>query len=244
MKDRVIAIALGLVACGLVLWFLSYPLAGSVFLNVDLSSFLANLGSFILVIGVLQFSFDYLLRDGLYQVIVRQTLSAVRIRESGVVDFAVDTKKIDYTDLIESSRDIYLCSLYSVRVLTDNLSAFEKRVKRGHNTCIIVCDPAGSIPQAVREVTSDTFDATMAYRRLEEVAAELRKCGSGKVEIKLHGTLLRYCFVSNSEGAWIKLYMNCKGRKAVPGFRVRAETVLFNTYMPDIEKLIAEAKSV
>lgn len=228
----------------MIVWFLSYPLSGQHFLNVDVGGFLANLGSFILVIGVLQFAFDYLLRDGLYQVIVQHTISAIRIRDSGVVDISVDTKKIDYSDLIESSQEIYLCSLYSVRVLTDNLSAFEKRVKRGHNTNIIVCDPSGPIPNAVKEVTSDTFDAQLAYRRLLEVVAELRKCGPGRVHVKLHGTLLRYCFVSNAETIWIKLYMNCKGRRSVPGFRVKANTPMFDSYMSDIERLIAEARSV
>ena len=215
-------------------------------IGINWSSFLTDLGLYIAVVVVLQFYYDMRMKHELITEVAESALSNSNVATSGISNFVNDTKKINYETMLTHSEEIIIGFVHSIRFVDDHVSELRNRVKEGKKTSILLANPNGHV---VSYLTRIVHDSDLIK---PEIKKNINKVGQinnepgvkKKITMKYHDAILRYSFVHSIEGTWIKMYRNGLGMTTTPGIYIRNGSPLYDFYKKDIENLREGAQDV
>ena len=142
-RVRAIAIALLLACVGLFLILLGGSFKYK-FYNLDVQTLISNIGGLLLVVGILQWAFEYYIRNSFFRDVRSETLGLSQIVNSGLSDYRSDSKDIDFKEYFLSSKNCKIGVNYSPKLIDNCIRLIRDRFDRGLNTEIYVLDPKGS----------------------------------------------------------------------------------------------------
>lgn len=214
--------------------------------GVQLSVFMTNLGLYVTVVVSLQWFYEHKSRQLLSKEITEATISNMNIAGSGLANFIQNTKKISYSEMLDSKSPLVFGFHYSPNIIDSHFPALVNRAKTGKETTILMLDANGSAATYLASHDENAMQITANYEKINRKISNLNSEDSTKTPIKLlsHNAILRYSFVGNEDGVWVKLYKNCKGYAEIPGLFVKKNSTLFDFYNSDIIELIREASNV
>ena len=208
-------------------------------LGIDWSSFFSNVGLYVAVVVALQWFYDEYTKRELITEVTRSALSSTNVVKSGIVDFADNTTRINYQELLDSSEEIVIGFLYDTRLVNDHIEALKRRTLAGKKTSVLLISPKGTAFDFLANVIHDR-----EYMRLqvEENLNSISEANDNpdtkdKISVRFHDSVLRYSFVCSQEGVWIKMYRNSLGRVITPGIYIRNGSPFYDFFRKDIEDL-------
>lgn len=208
-------------------------------IGIDWSSFLSNIGLYVAVVVALQWIYDEYTKRQLITEVTRSTLSSTNVVKSGIDDFTNNTTRISYQSMLDSSDKIVIGFHYDTRLVTDYIAELKKRASAGKKTSVLLINPNGNAFDFLAKVIDKR-----EYMRLQvdENLSSIAEANNnpdtiGKICVRFHDSVLRYSFVYSLEGVWIKMYRNSRGRVTTPGIYIRNSSPFYDFLRKDIEDL-------
>lgn len=215
--------------------------------GVQLGTFMTNLGLYFAVVASLQWFFDHNSRHHLIKEMTELTITNLNVANSGLADFNLNTKKISYEEMLENKSPLVIGFQYSPGFIDAHIVGLTNRAKTGKKTTVLLANPDGEAIQYY--YSHDEKNSAHIKPELEKVRRKIRKLNSENsikepIVVLCHNVILRYSFVGNEDGVWVKFYKNSKGTAIIPGLYVRKKSNLFDFFNEDIKGLIDEVSNV
>lgn len=212
-------------------------------LKVKLGELLAEVGALLLIVGIMHWIYETTIRRQLIQEIMETVVGAGRISASGIADFTINSRLVDYNEAIEKSRSLTIGEHYSARLFEDYAPAFAKRQRRGGETTVLLLWPGSSGETYLKEYKSWQGGARSTIGKIREIGQPNTQIAQqNSLKIKWHRRVLRYSFIMTEEYVWVILYTTSGGHSLVPALRVAQGSPLYSFFADDIEQLVKEAE--
>ena len=240
-------LTLVIVVIGLILVIVGAKIPPLEWAGVQWSTFMTSLGLYLAAVMSLQWFFDHKSRQHLINEMTEVTIANVNIARSGLANFNPNTKKISYEEMLESKSPLVIGFQYSPRIIDDHIVELTNRAKKGNKTTVLLANPDGDAVQYFH--SHDEANGAHIKPNLEKVKRKISKLNSESniimpIDLLFHNAILRYSFVGNEDGVWVKPYRNSKGNAIIPGLYVRKSSSLFDFFNGDINGLIDEVSNV
>lgn len=233
-KDHLIA-ALVLSLVGLI-FILAANTFNATMLKVDIDNVIANIGALLLIIGVLQWLFDYSVRQTFFKDIRSEIIDYRGVAESGICEYHENSKNVEFKELFLTSGKLIVGVNYSAKLIDDSIELLGARAKAKKYTTI-VCVASNTPAETFLEADFGNPEIASRIKKIIQVAREHDPSGE-LIKIVRVPTVLRYSFVHFDHRIWAIPGTNGRGRRSVPGFFVRHGSSWFEHFSSDIEKLL------
>jgi hypothetical protein len=224
-----------LVISGLVAILISNVFTARV-LKVDLDHVLGEVGALILIVGLLHWFFDNLVRKYFFNDVRETIIGSQSVSASGISEFYSNSKDVDFSEYFLSSAKLVIGVNYSPKLIDNCIDLLERRTRTGQPTTIMVIskDSAAEHFLAHDYKIKDTIKGDL--EKIENIVRQLNR-EHNHIKIVRLDTILRYAFIRFDSRIWVIPGTNGKGRREVPGFYVRHGTPWFDHFSHDIDLL-------
>lgn len=208
-------------------------------LKVQVDHVLAEVGALILIVGTLHWMFEINLRNEMLKDIASTALGSSRIYESGLVDCAIDSKKVSESVLWIASQQLIIGIHYSPRYLEHMHPTLKERCKKRRPTKIYVVKPESQAAEYLKGSQTRITDIQNEIGRIEDL---LKDCDPNQEHIELcyHQRILRYNFIYTEQYIWINFLPNSRIKTVFPAFKIQAEAPLFDFFERDIKSFATQ----
>lgn len=230
---------LGIAVLGLVLILVSETFQWTV-LKVSIDSLTANVGALFLIIGVFQWLFENFVRNEFTADLRDRIIGYKRVSDSGISDFFIDSKDVDFSSEFLTSKNVTIGVIYSAKLIDNATALLKERCARGLSTTIVHIDADSE----TRKYVVYIFSKPGVDSNISKIADICVNCDPDRkfITIKAVDSLLRYSFIRFDSQIWVIVGTSGKGRRAVPGFFVRDGKPWFDHFHDDISRVLEIAK--
>lgn len=211
-------------------------------LKINFGTILSNFGSFIGFIAVSQWLYDQFVRQNFFEEIATTIVNCQSIQSSGIVEFFPDSKRIDITSYISTSKEMLVTTLYSNRIIEANIDNLRKRVVSGKKLIILSL--------AINKLTAQYLDSINWIKLnklkihdedINQTVQELNSIKKNTVTRKHFDTIPKYTALMFDHDIIIIFNTNSQGKKTTPALRIHAGSELFDFFKKDLEEFSKQA---
>src|SRR5260370_6189298 len=236
-QQRSVIVTLAVAVCCLLL-ILAAQTFHQEWLKIQLDMIVAEVGSLLLVVGILHWLFDYGLRKEMLREISGAVTGSTRLHNSGLDNCLTNSRLVDDTAHWTQCANLTIGHQYSTRFFKDFYEVLKERCKNERRTTITVVNSKGTAAQFLQA----SIDGKPAVNdSIAEIIQLLKDIDGGSekyTDLVFHDSVLRYSFIKSDEFVWIKFFTNSPGRAIVPAFKIRSGTPLFEFFSNDITRLL------
>ena len=171
------------------------------------------------------------MRRQLFREIVESVVGAGEVSASGICDFKIPSREIDYRELIVKSERLWIGEHYSTKIFEDYVDSFAERHGSGKPTLLLQLLPGSAGDIYLKEAIPSSGVDERKIARIRQI------CGKG-LTIRWHKLVLRYSFVMTDTSIWVRFYRNSEGYSVVPAIRVSEGSNLYEFFSKDIDELL------
>jgi len=171
------------------------------------------------------------------------TIGNTHVSASGICDFVVDTKRIEYKEIIDSPEELLIALHYDPRFLSDHEALLAERAARGCSTKVAILKDAGSAMNFLKNVRKETDHIPGNVLKIKSLIARLNQQAKSPIKLFYHDNILRYSFVMGGGRIWLKFYRNSPGNHNVCGIQMRKDTPMYQFIYEDILDLFKGAST-
>jgi hypothetical protein len=206
-------------------------------LKIQLDRLVAEVGSLILIVGMLHWFYEFGLRRQMLREVAYTAVGTTHLHECGVDACNMNARNVDESAHWARCQHLTIGYQYSASFLKAFHEVLRERCKRGLPTTIAILRAGGA---AARYLHDSTTGNPAVKKSIDEIVALLKEIdpdGNG-CKLLFHDRVLRYSFIQTDEHVWIKFYANSSARTTVPALKMRSGTPLFGFIAGDIERLL------
>ncbi|WP_163783781.1 hypothetical protein [Myxococcus vastator] len=212
-------------------------------LKLNYEQQITNIGIFTFSLIALQWLFDSIARQDMLSQIIKETMSSVSVRESGISHIQMDSKSIDHKNDIPTAETLIIGTHYSSGWFSRHSEELKKRCAAGKKTTILILDSTSDAANYIKTIEPITptrmgSEQETIINRLGPIDRSAKKL----IAILKHRVVLRYSFVLTEQCIWIKPYRNSSGYSKIPSIRLDAGSPLYRHFSDDITNLIKTHK--
>ncbi len=215
-------------------------------LKVNVAELLAHVGALLLIVGLLHWIFETSMRQQLIRELFDSVVGAGRVSTSGITDFCHNSRSVDYTAMVTSTRRLIIGEHYSSRFFEDYAPQIRERLQHGLETTALLLRPDSDAAQYLRASGSGHGAIKDNLNKIRDLVADTGR-GPGAVlgtqlQVKWHSRVLRYSFVLSDDAVWVRFFTNSEGFSLVPAFCVGKATPLYDFFVTDITRLLEQGE--
>lgn len=207
-------------------------------LKVEIDRIVGEVGTLLLVVGILHWLFEIGLRREMLREISAAVIGSTRLHESGLENCLMNSRLVDDAPHWRNCASLTIGHQYSPRFIKDFYEVLEARAKNQRHTTVTVLDPNSAAAQYVQESINGHPSVGDSVKEIVELLKEIDGGTEKYTDLVLHDRILRYSFIKTDEFIWIKFFTNSAGRTTVPALKVRAGTPFFKFISDDINRLL------
>lgn len=200
-------------------------------LKIKIDQLLAELGAIILVVCLLHWLYELVLRKEMLREVSESVTGNIHLHDMGLADCTMNSKTVNDREYWRRAPVLTIGVLYSPKFFKDNHDIIKTRQENKLPTKAIILSPTGSVAKLFDETKKGSI-------KIDDCIDEIREMFEGELnKIRYHNSILRYSFILTNEYIWVKLYTNSPERTEVPALKVRAGTPLYAFFENDIARL-------
>jgi len=231
-----------LIVGGLVLILLGNAFEFSV-LKIKLGDQLVQVGSLLLIVGLLHWIFETRMKRQFMREIVEAVVGAGRTSSSGIVDFTDNSRSIDYRNIVRLAKQVTIGEHYSSRFFDDHAPEIRARLSRGAKMTAILLKPQTLASDYLKESGSGHGGIDEQIAKIREIAnspktGDAHENKAGRLQIWWHNRVLRYSFIMTEDLIWVRFFTNSAGHSLVPAICVVKDTLLYDFFKADVSRLL------
>jgi hypothetical protein len=235
-----------LIVGGLVLILLGNAFEFSI-LKIKLGDQLVQVGSLLLIVGLLHWIFETRMKRQFMREIVDTVVGAGRTSSSGIVDFTHNSRSVDYKNIIRLAKQVTIGEHYSSRFFEDHAPEIRARLSRGAQMTAILLKPKTLAFDYLKESGSGHGGIDEQITKIREIAtspnaSDAHKNKAGRLQIWWHSRVLRYSFIMTEDLIWVRFFTNSSGYSLVPAICVVKDTQLYDFFKMDVNRLIEHSE--
>lgn len=234
VNARALIVSLSLAAIGLSLILIAATFDCEI-LKINADGLMADTGALLLIIGVLQWAFDNGVRKSFFREIRSEIVGSTHISESGICDYFEDSKSVNFDDHFLTSSKLTIGVNYSAKLIDNSIELLARRTSEKKKTKILFVNESSEAAKFLN-IDYKKSDIQSSIDKIKEIAKQHDSTGK-YITLLPVDTILRYSFVQFDSRIWVVIGTNGLGRRAVPGFFVRAGTSWYDHFSRDIELL-------
>jgi len=170
IKINSLSIALIIALLGLFLVFLGQ--AELVAYEMDISSIIRSIGTFLLSASFLGFLYEVHTKHQFFLEAHKLALGTDRLAKSGLCDFEVNSKSLDFRDEVKNSREIWTVFSYSSRFLDDYSEELGHALNNGAKVKMMFLDKKSKALQLMRELGWSDDSINSSYTKIQAFNSE------------------------------------------------------------------------
>jgi hypothetical protein len=134
---------------------------------------------------------------------------------------------------------------YAEYFFREEIGVFQARCESGRKTTVLLLKSDGVGARYLKDLDPEVpRDLGERVERTVKLLHDSPHLPGGKahIEILLHEPVLRYSFIATEENIWVNFFTNSKGMTPVPALKVAEGSPLYQIFMGDIERLMAQSQ--
>ncbi|MDA2923655.1 hypothetical protein MYX65_03190 [Acidobacteria bacterium AH-259-L09] len=209
-----------------------------VWAKIALDQLMAGVGALLLVVGVLQFLFEWKLREEMIREVSDTVVGSTLLHDSGLVSCNMNAREVDDQEHWLNAANLTIGRLYSPKFFKDFYDMLRARCTAGRPTTAVLLAPDNAATRYLQETGTGTPKVEHFVSEIRQLLGEVSADTETKPTLLFHDRVLRYSFIRTDECIWVKFFTNSRDRAIVPAFKVRSGTPLYKFFNDDIERLV------
>lgn len=197
----------------------------------------AEVGALLLVIGVLHWFFELGLRKEMLREVSGTVVGSSRLHDSGLETCSMNSRQVEERAHWSRCANLIVGRQYSPRFFKEFHDVLRERCTHGLPTVVIILRPDGVAARYLEESMTGVPQVEECGKEIARLLGQIDTATKKHTRLLFHDRVLRYSFVMTDENIWITFFTNSPDRTAVPAFKVRAGTPLFEFFAEDIKRL-------
>ena len=142
--------------------------------KLDISSILRSIGTFLLSAAFLGFLYEIHTKHQFFHEAHKMALGTENLAHSGLCDFVENSKKIDFTDDVKNSKEIWTVFSYSSRFLDDYSEALEVALIRNSKVNMVFLKKESKTLELMRELGWNDDSINASYAKIDSFAERFK----------------------------------------------------------------------
>ncbi len=232
---------LGMIILGLLLIMIG-QVVNSVVLKIDVGSLLANLGSFIAVVGVLNWLYEMFARRKFFQEMYELLTGSHSLFESGLSGYTANSLDVKFRQELAETTNVLTLFSYNSRFLSDYQNEIQALLSRGGKANFIFLSEQSRTISTMKSLGWESASMTSHYRKIESFARafDTQTC---KPDVTYIDAIPRYSAVKLDARIYIILGTTSNHRQHVPALCVKAGSPLYQFFSADLDAVRAQGVS-
>jgi hypothetical protein len=210
-----------------------------VWLKIDFGSISANVGAYIIFVGVLNWLFEYFAKKTLIQEISSTTVGLSEVIQSGIEGYYQNSKRINFENSLKHADNVAILFSYSARFIDDYGPLLLKRMESGASVRLnFLARESGTLSLMI-DMGWDTSSVEAAYKKIERFRTDGADCEKGECLVKYVDVIPRYSLVIIDKEMYI-IFSTCGNRRQdVPALKIKFGSPMWNFLDADLKDLKA-----
>jgi hypothetical protein len=211
-------------------------------LKIQIDLLIVEVGALLLIVGILHWVYESTVRRQLVQEIVETVVGAGRLSTSGIVDFRIHSRDVNYTDMIRHAKTLTIGEHFSPRIFEDFAPHFRHRHSSGLETVVLLLKAGSPAETYMKENFPGFGNNELKIERIRVILQDTPGTKHPALKLKWHRQILRYSFVLTEESIWVRFYRNSFGFSLVPAICIAKGSPIYEFFAEDVKALTQGAE--
>jgi len=208
--------------------------------KIDFGRMLSNVGAFVAMVTVISWLHDNYTRSKMQSDLFETISGSKSLYESGMAEFFVDSKDINFKEIIKDSKDIQIMFSYNSRFLVDYENEIVELAKRGGTIYCTFLSQQSKTINLMKELGWDKSSMVANYNKIVRAIDIVNSARIDSINICFVEAMPKYGAVKADNLLFIIFNTSSNKRQAVPAIRIRPRTPLWDFFSADLERLRTE----